>query len=100
MRKLLMVVFLPILLVSCGDDAAKGKDEPPIRRPPPPSSAPAAPAPAGLAPAAPATKEALLAEVRKRSLSNEDFTESENNRDPFRSYLATFAVQPPVVTKQ
>jgi type IV pilus assembly protein PilP len=103
MRKLLLVAFLPLALVSCGDDSAKGKGEPAPRRPPPPAAgAPGAPAPApaGLAPAAPVTKEALLAEVRKRSLSNEDFTESENNRDPFRSYLATFAVQPPVVTKQ
>jgi Tfp pilus assembly protein PilP len=46
------------------------------------------------------TKEALLAEVRKRQLTNEDFVESDNNRDPFRSDLATFAAQPAIVTKQ
>jgi hypothetical protein len=48
----------------------------------------------------PATKESLLGEVRKRQLTNEDFVEAETNRDPFRSYLATFAVQPPIVGKQ
>jgi len=102
MRKLLQVALLPLLAVGCGDDS--GKEKEPVPHKPPPSAglttAPT-PAPAGLAPAAPpASKEGLLAEVRKRQLTNEDFNESENNRDPFRSYLATFAVQPPVVTKQ
>jgi Tfp pilus assembly protein PilP len=45
------------------------------------------------------SKEALLAEVRKRQLSNEDFVESESNRDPFHSYLSTFAAQV-VINKQ
>jgi type IV pilus assembly protein PilP len=38
-------------------------------------------------------KEALLVEARKRQLVKDDFTESDANRDPFRSFLATFAVQ-------
>jgi type IV pilus assembly protein PilP len=39
------------------------------------------------------SKEALLVEARKRQLMKEDFTESDANRDPFRSFLSTFAVQ-------
>jgi len=64
------------------------------------ASAPATGAVAPLKPAAPVSKDSLLADVRKRQLTNEDFVESDTNRDPFRSYLATFAVQPPIVGKQ
>src|SRR5205809_681223 len=39
------------------------------------------------------SKDALLQEVRKRQLTNEDFKESPTNRDPFRSFLTTFATQ-------
>ena len=84
-----------VVLPACGDDGGKGAPPPPAPKAAPPSS----PVNQLTAPA-PASKEALLAEVRKRQLTNEDFTESENNRDPFRSYLSTFAVQPPIVTKQ
>ncbi len=45
------------------------------------------------------TKDQLLAEVRKRQLVNDDFIEAEGNRDPFRNYLSSFAVQV-VVNKQ
>ncbi len=41
----------------------------------------------------------MLEQIRQRTLSNEDFVESDNNRDPFRSFLTTFAVQP-VLNKQ
>jgi type IV pilus assembly protein PilP len=87
---------LPLLLLvpACGDDSSGNGAPPP--RPPAPASSPVA----QLNVPPPQSKESLLAEVRKRQLTNEDFQESENNRDPFRSYLATFAVQPPIVTKQ
>lgn len=88
----------------------------------PAGAAPAAGAPAAGAPAAPAapgapaappgpqspltvlsgatvTKDQIRAEVRKRELVNDDFVESEANRDPFRNYLSSFAVQV-VVNKQ
>lgn len=75
-------------------------DEPPHRPPPPPSPAPkAAPAAppgspvAALQPGIDQSKEALLAEVRKRQLTSDDFKESPSNRDPFRSFLTTFAAQ-------
>lgn len=42
----------------------------------------------------------LMTEARKRQLVNDDFLESENNRDPFRSFLSTFAAQAPAVTRQ
>ena len=31
--------------------------------------------------------------MRKRQLTNDDFKESATNRDPFRSFLTTFATQ-------
>ena len=83
-----------LLLAACGDDA-----EPPPKKPPPPSAAKPAPTQQLAAPPAPG-KDELLADVRKRQLTNEDFAESENNRDPFRSFLSTFAVQPPIVSRQ
>jgi hypothetical protein len=109
-----------LLCASCGDDAAKeparpagepgaagagapARSAPAVAAPAAASGAPAAPATGAVAPlkpAAPATKESLLAEVRKRQLTNEDFVESDTNRDPFRSYLSTFAVQAPIVGKQ
>ena len=77
--------------VACGEPA---KDEPKPHKPPAgggsaPATPNAPPPPAKLDPA----KSELMAEVRKRQLSNEDFLEGENNRDPFRSFLSTFAVQ-------
>jgi len=64
--------------------------------PPPP------PAPVVAGPKTPMqqSKDAILLEVRKRELANEDFVESDINRDPFRSYLATFASTGPVIGKQ
>jgi hypothetical protein len=64
-----------------------------------PAGPPASPV-AQLAARPPMGKEELLAEVRKRQLGNEDFVEGESNRDPFRSYLATFAAQPAVNVTQ
>ena len=63
-------------------------------RRPKPAAAPAGLAGGGAAAGrAEQSKEQLLAEVRKRQLTNEDFKETANNRDPFRSFLATFATQ-------
>jgi hypothetical protein len=79
-------------MVGCGENP----DNKPINIPPPPPK-PGAPAAAGqpakLQPGVDQSKEALLAEVRKRQLSSEDFKESPDNRDPFRSFLSTFATQ-------
>jgi type IV pilus assembly protein PilP len=88
-----------ILVSGCGDDAAERRAPPP-RPPPPPSPSAAGTAVAPLQPPIDQTKEALLAEVRKRQLSNEDFVESDNNRDPFRSYLSTFGGGPIVTHPQ
>jgi Tfp pilus assembly protein PilP len=72
---------------------------------PPPDSGPKGPIPGAPHPVAPAaasaaaqpsvdqSKESLLAEVRKRQLTNDDFKETPANRDPFRSFLTTFATQ-------
>ena len=38
-------------------------------------------------------KGTVIEEARKRTLSKEDFTETEQNRDPFRSFLSSFATQ-------
>jgi Tfp pilus assembly protein PilP len=87
---------LAVLLVAgCGSDA-------PPEPPPKPKAATPAPASGAAAaqqPTVDQSKEALLAEVRKRQLTNEDFLESDNNRDPFHSYLSTFAAQV-VINKQ
>jgi Tfp pilus assembly protein PilP len=92
-RELLLAAAL--VLIGCGD-SERGSSAPP---PPPPRAsgpAPVAAAAAGSTPLQPGvdqSKEALLAEVRKRPLTNEDFKESSTNRDPFRSFLTTFATQ-------
>jgi hypothetical protein len=86
-------LVLAIAIAGCGGDNEANK---PILIPPPPPK-PGAPAPgtpvAKLQPGVEQSKEALLAEVRKRQLSSEDFRESPGNRDPFRSFLSTFASQ-------
>jgi hypothetical protein len=81
-----------LLIAGCGGDNEQNK---PINIPPPPlKPGQAAPGtPAAKQPGVDQTKEALLAEVRKRQLSSEDFRESPANRDPFRSFLSTFASQ-------
>jgi type IV pilus assembly protein PilP len=94
MRRAALVL---LLVAGCGGDQAPPEPTPRKVAAPPKASPVSALTPT--APAAEQTKEGLLAEARKRQLSNEDFTESENNRDPFRSYLSTFAVQV-VVNKQ
>lgn len=103
MKRLLLAA---VVVAGCGPDVPDPKAPPP--RPPAPSSAaptgaPASPGAAAVAAVKPPlnpNKDALLAEVRKRQLGNEDFVEGEANRDPFRSFLSTFAVQPTVVGKQ
>jgi type IV pilus assembly protein PilP len=85
---------------ACGDDTEPPPKAPVVAKP---AAAPAPARPTAVTPLKPPpapTKESLLTEVRRRQLSNEDFVESDANRDPFRSYLATFAVQPPIVGKQ
>jgi type IV pilus assembly protein PilP len=96
MRRVAVAVLL-LAMGGCGDEPAP---EPPARpgKPPPTAAAAAGTPVAALAPTA-QPKEALLAEVRSRTLGNEDFLESDVNRDPFRSYLATFAAQV-VINKQ
>jgi Tfp pilus assembly protein PilP len=84
------ILIAALALTGCGDDAGKA--------PPPAMPKPAAPAAknqatAALQPGVEQSKEALLAEVRKRQLTSEDFKESPTNRDPFRSFLSTFATQ-------
>jgi hypothetical protein len=93
MRRLLLAAFL---LVSC--DETPKEPEPKPRPPPPPRSTASGPV-AVLQPTTEQSKEQLLAEVRKRQLNNEDFVEGDANRDPFRSYLSTFAAQV-VINKQ
>ncbi|HEX4382138.1 MAG TPA: hypothetical protein VH083_04290 [Myxococcales bacterium] len=83
-----------IAATGCGDSEPPEPPPKPKVAPQPPSSPVAV-----LAPTAEASKESLLSEVRKRQLNNEDFLESDSNRDPFRSYLSSFAAQI-VINKQ
>jgi Tfp pilus assembly protein PilP len=80
-----------LLLAACGNDAAD-RAAPPPHAPPRPA-APAGSPVAALQPGVEQSKEALLQEVRKRQLTNDDFKETPTNRDPFRSFLTTFATQ-------
>ena len=85
--------MLPLfVLVGCGDDKPTGPPPPPM-----PHAGmggpPAAAGPVAAQPSVDQSKEALLAEVRKRQLTSDDFKESPSNRDPFRSFLTTFATQ-------
>ncbi len=89
-------MLISLLLVGCGEDKPA---EPPHKAGKPPSG-PTAVGPVAALQATPEqSKESLLQEVRKRQLTNEDFAESDTNRDPFRSYLSTFAAQV-VINKQ
>jgi Tfp pilus assembly protein PilP len=81
-----------VLAAGCGDDA-KDRAAPPPHAPPRPSAAPPGSPVAALQPGVEQSKESLLQEVRKRQLTNEDFKETATNRDPFRSFLSTFATQ-------
>jgi len=100
------LVFALLALAACGGDDGRGdspKKAPPRKSGEAPRAVGGAAAPAPNVPtAAPLsqTTQKLLEEVRKHELANEDFVESDNNRDPFRSYLATFAAQPAQITKQ
>ncbi|HZS36231.1 MAG TPA: hypothetical protein VFF06_05365 [Polyangia bacterium] len=98
MRRYLLAALIASM-AACGDDA-KDRAAPPPRPPPPPSSAQAAASAAAAPQAVDASKESLLAEVRKRQLTNDDFAESDTNRDPFRSYLAKFGPERPPIGKQ
>jgi Tfp pilus assembly protein PilP len=97
MKRLLLV----LAIAGCGDDDG-GKAPPPAAPKPAAPSLAAPPAAGGAktpvdtlkAPPPPQTPEALIAEVRKRQLTAEDFKEADTNRDPFRTYLATFSVGP------
>jgi Tfp pilus assembly protein PilP len=83
-----------LLIAACGDDAKDRAAPPPHAPPPRPAgSAPPGSPVAALQPGVEQSKEALLQEVRKRQLTNDDFKESATNRDPFRSFLTTFATQ-------
>ncbi|HXU69361.1 MAG TPA: hypothetical protein VN947_08530 [Polyangia bacterium] len=82
---------LVLLAAACGPSDEDRKAPPP--RPPKPAAAPAGSPVAALQPGVEQSKESLLQEVRKRPLTNDDFKESANNRDPFRSFLSTFATQ-------
>ncbi|MCG5055922.1 MAG: pilus assembly protein PilP [Myxococcales bacterium] len=59
------------------------------------------PAPAPVAPADPAahSAEQRLAVLRRKVLRDEDFVESDGNRDPFRSYLSLFIEKTPVARR-
>lgn len=90
-RRLLIAAALT--LAGCGD-VEKGTAPPPTKMGGPAHAAapPGSPV-AALQPGVEQSKEQLLQEVRKRQLTNEDFKESPTNRDPFRSFLTTFATQ-------
>ncbi|MDB4968265.1 MAG: hypothetical protein JWN44_3954 [Myxococcales bacterium] len=90
MRRAWLVALL--MVASCGGGAEKAAapaPKPIVPRPAAPAGSPVA----AVQPGVEQSKEALLAEVRKRQLTNEDFKESPTNRDPFRSFLTTFATQ-------
>ena len=90
MKRLAVAALL--LMTACGDDA-KDRAAPPPHPPPRAAAAPAGSPVAALQPGVEQSKESLLQEVRKRTLTNDDFKESPTNRDPFRSFLSTFATQ-------
>lgn len=96
-----MVVSLTAV-PGCGDSGDKSNGPPPKVAAGPPAAAPGAPPAAPAAPGSPpaprgapvaALKESTIVEARKRTLTKEDFTESDNNRDPFRSFLQSFVTQ-------
>jgi type IV pilus assembly protein PilP len=98
MRTRPLLLALGLLLAGCSDAPKEEPSKKPAAPAAPkpaaaPTAAPAAPA------AAPAARGSVLEEARKRTLTKEDFTESDSNRDPFRSFLSSFAVQV-VVNKQ
>jgi Tfp pilus assembly protein PilP len=97
MRRALIALLM--MGAACGEDPNRAAV--PSRPAPKSAGTTATGAVAALAPpVVDQSKEALLAEVRKRQLTNEDFVEAEVNRDPFRSFLATFGVERPVNIKQ
>jgi len=104
MRRYLVASLL--VVSGCGDDAKtlplpSGAAAAPAAAPAAsPSGTAQAPLPGQAAPGVEADKEALLAEVRNRKFKNEDFVESETNRDPFRSFLTDFSGGPTITTPQ
>jgi Tfp pilus assembly protein PilP len=84
-----------LVLAGCGPDIEKGTAPPPkpIVSAPTAAKAPPGSPIAALQPGVEQSKDQILQEVRKRQLTNEDFKESPTNRDPFRSFLTTFATQ-------
>src|SRR5689334_6154882 len=80
-----VLASLAASLLACSDGSEKSAG-------PPPSAPAAAPAATPAAPVVPA-RGSVLEEARKRSLTKDDFTESVSNRDPFRSFLSSFATQ-------
>ena len=91
---LLFVAACGALVGACGGPSDADRAAPPPKPPPRPINPPPATSPvSNLQPGVEQSKEALLAEVRKRQLTNDDFKESPSNRDPFRSFLTTFATQ-------
>lgn len=83
MRRLLItgVLCMP-LSVACDDQVAVGTQ-------------PAAPGAVRPGPAALAGEAGAGAEVARVPFRDDDFVESERNRDPFRSYSRMFSVKPP-----
>ena len=94
-------VGLVAFAFACGLAGCGGDEAPPAKAPPKPAAAPTRAAATAVPLPQPIdqSKEALLAEVRKRQLTNDDFAESDANRDPFRSYLSTFGVEKPTSVK-
>lgn len=78
MRRSLIVAIL--LAAACDSPPPQDSAAPPPKKLP--KRAPVAAAPAKLSP---------IEEARKRQLTKDDFTEADTNRDPFRSFLNSFA---------
>lgn len=79
------VTWLAILGVTAGAALLEGA--------PAKAQAPAAAA------AAPPTAEQRMAQLRQKILRDEDFVESDSNRDPFRSYMGLFVDKAPVARR-
>lgn len=86
-KRVLGILLVAGLIVGACDDAP-----PPAASTPPPSAPGAPAAPPAAAPPAAGEAAPEVKAIEERTLSDDDFVASvENNRDPFRSYLAEFA---------